>query len=84
MTSNKCIFTVFPLAKNVIFISILAGALIRRAGDGERRRASLGAGMPSTLRPGESTFDPNHAAILFRDSRGVSFLLFLRTICIRE
>ena len=56
------------------FLISFSGTLIRRAsGDGERRRASLGAGMPS-LRPGESTFDPTHAAILFRDSRGVRAL----------
>ena len=49
------------------------GALIRRSDD--RRRASLGAGIPGALRTGDSAaaFDPNHSAILFRDSRGVSF-----------
>lgn len=36
----------------------------------ERRRASLG-GMSRGLRP-DGTLDPHHAAILFRDSRGVS------------
>lgn len=35
-----------------------------------RRRASLGA--TRGLRP-DGTLDPHHAAILFRDSRGVSF-----------
>ncbi|XP_032780208.2 uncharacterized protein LOC116918596 isoform X1 [Daphnia magna] len=46
------------------------GALIRRGDD--RRRASLGAGIPGALRTGDSaSFDPNHAAILFRDSRGL-------------
>lgn len=36
----------------------------------ERRRASLG-GLCKGLRP-DGTLDPHHAAILFRDSRGVS------------
>ncbi|XP_046652797.1 5'-AMP-activated protein kinase subunit gamma-2-like isoform X2 [Daphnia pulicaria] len=46
------------------------GALIRRGDD--RRRASLGAGIPGALRTGDSaSFDPNHSAILFRDSRGL-------------
>lgn len=35
----------------------------------ERRRASLGASRG--LRP-DGSLDPHHAAILFRDSRGVS------------
>lgn len=36
----------------------------------ERRRASLGAAS-KVFRP-DGTLDPHHAAILFRDSRGVS------------
>lgn len=56
----------------IICLFYNAGALIRRGDD--RRRASLGAGIPGALRTGDSaSFDPNHAAILFRDSRGVSF-----------
>ncbi|KAI9555243.1 putative AMP-activated protein kise gamma (2) subunit [Daphnia sinensis] len=58
---------------NFIRVSSLkerSGALIRRGDD--RRRASLGAGIPGALRTGDSaSFDPNHAAILFRDSRGL-------------
>lgn len=55
----------------LFFIFLCIGALIRRGDD--RRRASLGAGIPGALRTGDSaSFDPNHAAILFRDSRGVS------------
>lgn len=59
------------------FVFVCAGALIRRGDD--RRRASLGAGIPGALRTGDSaSFDPNHSAILFRDSRGVSLdLTFL-------
>lgn len=43
----------------------------------ERRRASLG-GLSRGLRP-DGTLDPHHAAILFRDSRGVSntILIFI-------
>lgn len=40
----------------------------------ERRRASLGASRG--LRP-DGTLDPYHAAILFRDSRGVSNAQFV-------
>lgn len=42
----------------------------RASAELEKRRASLGAarGLRS-----DGTLDPYHAAILFRDSRGVSF-----------
>ena len=51
----------------------------RGSGEVDRRRASLGAGIPGSQRPGESIFDPNHAAILFRDSRGVKrFIILLK------
>jgi len=49
----------------------------RGSGEVDRRRASLGAGIPGSQRPGESIFDPNHAAILFRDSRGVKTLNYI-------
>lgn len=56
--------------------------MIRRgSGDAsaDRRRASLGAGLPGSFgRSGESIFDPSHAAILFRDSRGVRLTFFLK------
>ncbi|XP_037825904.1 RHO1 GDP-GTP exchange protein 2-like isoform X1 [Lucilia sericata] len=52
------------------------GAHMRRASaDLEKRRASVGAASRG-LR-GDGTLDPHHAAILFRDSRGVSFHIFL-------
>lgn len=53
---------------------ILLGAHMRRASaDLEKRRASVGAAGRG-LR-GDGTLDPHHAAILFRDSRGVSLKL---------
>jgi len=47
-----------------------AGAMIRRASVDDRRRASVGGTSVSFLRQ-EHSVDPNHAAILFRDSRGL-------------
>lgn len=48
------------------------GAHMRRASDElQKRRSSMGA--PRGLRS-DGTLDPYHAAILFRDSRGVSSL----------
>lgn len=44
--------------------------MIRRASVDDRRRASVGGTSVSFLRQ-EHSFDPNHAAILFRDSRGL-------------
>jgi len=46
----------------------------RASADLEKRRASLGAAASRGLR-GDGTLDPHHAAILFRDSRGVSFVV---------
>lgn len=45
----------------------------RASAELERRRASLGT--TRGLRA-DGTLDPNYAAILFRDSRGVSILIF--------
>lgn len=45
----------------------------RASADLEKRRASVGA-TNRGLR-GDGTLDPHHAAILFRDSRGVSFII---------
>ncbi|XP_059218907.1 uncharacterized protein LOC106090612 isoform X4 [Stomoxys calcitrans] len=58
-------------ATYTIFDKILKeGAHMRRASaDLEKRRASVGAGSRG-LR-GDGTLDPHHAAILFRDSRGL-------------
>jgi len=47
----------------------------RASADLEKRRASVGAAGRG-LR-GDGTLDPHHAAILFRDSRGVSFQLLV-------
>lgn len=56
-----------------VIIYVAAGLMIRRgSADADRRRSSLGAGIPG--RSGESLIDPNHAAILFRDSRGVRMI----------
>lgn len=50
----------------------VAGALLRRSSvDVERRRLSLGA-VSTPHRASDACLDPHHAAILFRDSRGVS------------
>ncbi|XP_057373114.1 uncharacterized protein LOC130693856 isoform X2 [Daphnia carinata] len=66
-TSPQAVQTVYNIYETIV----KEGALIRRGDD--RRRASLGAGIPGALRTGDSAapFDPNHAAILFRDSRGL-------------
>lgn len=57
----------------MIFVS---GALIRRGSlDPDRRRLSLGT-VPH--RGSDVGLDPNHAAILFRDSRGVSWPFIYR------
>lgn len=47
----------------------------RASADLEKRRASVGAASRG-LR-GDGTLDPHHAAILFRDSRGVSEQKFI-------
>lgn len=50
---------------------MVTGALLRRGSlDPDRRRLSLGPSIPH--RGSDVGLDPNHAAILFRDSRGVS------------
>lgn len=57
------------------YFVINLGAHMRRASaDLEKRRASVGAASRG-LR-GDGTLDPHHAAILFRDSRGVSPVCF--------
>ncbi|EDW05311.1 uncharacterized protein Dmoj_GI11256 [Drosophila mojavensis] len=54
------------------------GAHMRRASaDLEKRRASVGAAGRSYR--GDGTLDPHHAAILFRDSRGVSTIRLPKT-----
>lgn len=53
----------------------------RASADLEKRRASLGAASRG-LR-GDGTLDPHHAAILFRDSRGVSDKNYYLFMCIR-
>jgi len=50
----------------------------RASADLEKRRASVGAAGRG-LR-GDGTLDPHHAAILFRDSRGVSFQLLVKIV----
>lgn len=56
----------------------------RASADLEKRRASVGAAGRSFR--GDGTLDPHHAAILFRDSRGVSvavsFLIFKKIIIV--
>lgn len=65
----------------LLFLVILGAHMRRASAELEnRRRASLGTSRG--LRA-DGTLDPYHAAILFRDSRGVScfFTLFLFTFC---
>nr|CAD7257857.1 unnamed protein product [Timema shepardi] len=48
-----------------------AGALLRRSSlDPDRRRFSLGTSTPH--RASDASLDPHHAAMLFRDSRGLA------------
>ena len=56
---------------SLLLFALSAGAMIRRASVDDRRRASVGGTSVSFLRQDHS-FDPSHAAILFRDSRGVN------------
>lgn len=59
----------------IFVFTLLSGAHMRRASaELEKRRASLGA--TRGLRA-DGTLDPYHAAILFRDSRGVSQISFI-------
>lgn len=68
--SQYCSFN-FSWSALTSFQTLFTAAHMRRASAelAERRRASLGASRG--LRP-DGTLDPYHAAILFRDSRGVS------------
>nr|CAD7429619.1 unnamed protein product [Timema monikensis] len=50
--------------------SLFIGALLRRSSlDPDRRRFSLGTSTPH--RASDASLDPHHAAMLFRDSRGL-------------
>ncbi|XP_026463923.1 LOW QUALITY PROTEIN: 5'-AMP-activated protein kinase subunit gamma-1-like [Ctenocephalides felis] len=59
--------------KNKLQEQLFIGAHMRRASQElERRRASLGSGAGlASPRPRTEPLDPHHAAILFRDSRGL-------------
>ncbi|KAL1490411.1 hypothetical protein ABEB36_013112 [Hypothenemus hampei] len=51
---------------------LLGAQLKQRSLDPERRRQSLGAIIPTNFhRASDASVDPHHAAILFRDSRGL-------------
>lgn len=69
------VFSCVPSINNPSASFLFTAAHMRRASAelAERRRASLGASRG--LRP-DGTLDPYHAAILFRDSRGVSTTFF--------
>lgn len=55
-----------------VLIFFLLGALLRRSSlDPETRRLSLGT-ISNSRKNSDGLLDPTHAAILFRDSRGVS------------
>lgn len=59
------------------FFSFPGAQLKQRSLDPDRRRQSLGAIIPTNIHRASDAFvDPHHAAILFRDSRGVSESLF--------
>lgn len=49
------------------------GAHLRKASSQEARRSSLGHVPTIRHRASDAFLDPHHAAILFRDSRGVSY-----------
>nr|CAD7455533.1 unnamed protein product [Timema tahoe] len=50
---------------------VIKSALLRRSSlDPDRRRFSLGTSTPH--RASDASLDPHHAAMLFRDSRGLS------------
>lgn len=56
-------------------VFFFAGVLLRRSSlDPDRRRLSLGT-TTTHHRASDVSLDPHHAAILFRDSRGVSTML---------
>lgn len=61
----------FRIIHNVLIFFILLGALLRRSSlDPETRRLSLGT-ISNSRKNSDGLLDPTHAAILFRDSRGV-------------
>ena len=71
-----------PSDDDRVFVCSLGALMRRSSGDSaERRRASLGGGLPgpAAAQPQQekSTFDPYHSAILFRDARGVSCVPYL-------
>lgn len=58
-------------------IWLSTGAHLRRAAsqEAEKRRSSLGNVPAARHRASDAFLDPHHAAILFRDSRGVTLTL---------
>lgn len=64
-----------------MYCFVLGAHLRQRSLDTERRRQSLGTIIPH--RASDAFLDPYHAAILFRDARGVSYKIeFLYSILI--
>lgn len=62
----------FSLSILKLIMFFFTGAHLRQKSlDPERRRQSLGTIIPH--RASDAFLDPYHAAILFRDARGVSF-----------
>lgn len=63
----------------IVLLLLTIGALLRRSSlDPETRRLSLGT-ISNSRKNSDSFLDPTHAAILFRDSRGVS-LKYIQTL----
>lgn len=62
---------------HIYFYFIILGALLRRSSlDPETRRLSLGT-ISNSRKNSDGLLDPSHAAILFRDSRGVSLNCYI-------
>lgn len=72
----------------MVIFSFPGAQLKQRSLDPDRRRQSLGAIIPTNIHRASDAFvDPYHAAILFRDSRGVSETLLVLDVllcCVKK
>lgn len=64
-------FYLYLMLLLLLCVLVSSTYLRQRNLDPDRRRQSLGTIIPH--RASDAFLDPNHAAILFRDSRGVCF-----------
>lgn len=74
MIVMKVCFRLIEMDFKYLISLSLSGAHLRRAAsqDAEKRRSSLGNVPTARHRASDAFLDPQHAAMLFRDSRGVS------------